>query len=178
MADLDEAVTSSDLAAAQPAAPPAVKVPPIAVPPEPVRLLNREFSWIDFNRRVLAEGRDASVPLLERVKFLAIAANNLDEFLMVRVGAIRELVNTGIQDRSPDGLTPKQQLKGIRERVHELVAELYRTLDEIVPELRKAGIRIESWNDLSKKEQIAFGEYFDQQIAPILTPLAIDPGHP
>ena len=178
MADLDEAVASSDAAAAQTAVPPAVKVPPIAVPPEPVQLLNREFSWIDFNRRVLAEARDASVPLLERVKFLAIAANNLDEFLMVRVGAIRELVNTGIQDRSPDGLTPKQQLKGIRERVHELVGDLYRCLDELVPELRKAGIRIDSWSDLSKKEQAAFGDYFDQQVAPILTPLAIDPGHP
>src|SRR5687767_4878494 len=117
MADLDEAV-ASDIATTQlPSLPPAVKVPPIAMPAEPVKLFNREFSWIDFNARVLAEALDHSVPLLERVKFLAIASNNLDEFQMVRVGAIRELVNTGIQDRSPDGLTPKQQLKGIRERV-------------------------------------------------------------
>ena len=118
MADLNEAVP-----AAEPSAPPTVtsagtiKVPPIAVPAEPVRLFNREFSWMDFNRRVLAEALDPTVPLLERVKFLSIASSNLDEFLMVRVGAIRELLEAGVQDRSPDGLTPKQQLKGIRERV-------------------------------------------------------------
>ncbi|HUP49180.1 MAG TPA: polyphosphate kinase 1, partial [Thermoanaerobaculia bacterium] len=179
MADLDEAVASDVAAPQQPAATPvAVKVPAIAVPAEPVRLFNREFSWIEFNRRVLAEALDPSVPLLERVKFLAITANNLDEFLMVRVGAIRELVATGIQERSSDGLTPKQQIKGIRERVSSLMAEMYRCLEELLPELHKAGIRIETFAELSKKEQAALGEHFERQIAPILTPLAVDPGHP
>ncbi|HEU4523239.1 MAG TPA: RNA degradosome polyphosphate kinase, partial [Thermoanaerobaculia bacterium] len=173
MANLDEAAE----AASQPATP-AVKVPPIAVPAEPVRLFNREFSWIDFDRRVLAEARDASVPLLERVKFLSIAANNLDEFLMVRVGAIRELVVSGIQERSPDGLTPKQQIKGIRERVKALMAEMYEAYDELIPDLRKAGIVIEDFTALSKKEQSALRDYFEAQVAPILTPLAVDPGHP
>ncbi|HUP45412.1 MAG TPA: polyphosphate kinase 1 [Thermoanaerobaculia bacterium] len=178
MADLDDAV-ATEAAGVQsaPAATP-IKVPPIAVPAEPVRLFNREFSWIDFDRRVLAEARDPSVPLLERVKFLSIASNNLDEFLMVRVGAIRELVVTGIQERSSDGLTPKQQIKGIRERVKALTEEMYHCLDELLIELRKVGIRIEGFADLSKKEQAALGEYFDGQIAPILTPLAVDPGHP
>jgi len=155
-----------------------VKVPPIAMPAEPVRLFNREFSWIDFNRRVLAEAEDSSVPLLDRVKFLAITSNNLDEFLMVRVGAIRDLIATGIQERSPDGLTPKQQLKGIRERVKSLITDMYRCLDAIVPELRKSGIKIETFADLSKKEQASLRDYFQKDISPILTPLAVDPGHP
>lgn len=155
-----------------------MKVPPIAVPAEPVRLFNREFSWIEFNRRVLAEAQDATVPLLERLKFLSITSTNLDEFFMVRVGAIREVVRTGIQERSADGLLPKQHLKGIRERVRALMEEMYRTLDMLMPELRKAGIRIEPFSELSKKEQTALRDRFLREIAPILTPLAVDPGHP
>jgi polyphosphate kinase len=155
-----------------------IKVPPIAVPAEPVRLFNREFSWIEFNRRVLAEAQDASVPLLERVKFLSIVATNLDEFFMVRVGTIRDLVATGLHERSADGLLPKQHLKGIRERARALMADMYRTLDALVPELRKAGIRIETFGDLAKKEQASLREIFQRDIAPILTPLAVDPGHP
>ncbi|HYM60850.1 MAG TPA: polyphosphate kinase 1 [Thermoanaerobaculia bacterium] len=155
-----------------------VKMPPIAVPALPVRLFNREFSWIEFNRRVLAEAEDPDVPLLERVKFLSIAANNLDEFLMVRVGAIRDLVTTKIQERSPDGMTPKQQLKGIRDRVTSMMDQMYRCFDTLMPELRKVGIRIETFDDLSKKEQAALKEHFEQHISPILTPLAVDPGHP
>src|SRR5687767_6451989 len=151
MAELDDAVVN-DVTAAQPASTP-VKVPPIAVPAEPVRLFNREFSWIEFNRRVLAEAQDPAVPLLERLKFLAIASNNLDEFMMVRVGAIRDLIVSKIQERSPDGLTPKQQMKGIRERVTSLLTDMYRCFDEITPELKKAGITIESFAELGKKEQ-------------------------
>lgn len=163
-------------AASAPVAP--ARVPPIAVPAEPVRLFNREFSWIEFNRRVLAEAADESVPLLERVKFLSIASMNLDEFMMVRVGTVRELIATGIQERSADGLTPKQQLKGIRERVNALLSEMYRCLDQLLAALDKAGIRIEKFGDLGKKEQAALREHFEKHIAPILTPLAVDPGHP
>src|SRR4029079_17922438 len=136
------------------------RVPPIALPAEPVRLFNREFSWIEFNRRVLAEATDESVPLLERLKFLSIASNNLDEFMMVRVGTVRELMATGIQEKSADGLTPKQQLKGIRERISSLLADMYRSLGDILAALDKAGIRIERFNDLSKKEQGALREHF------------------
>lgn len=159
--------------------PTTIKVPPITMPAEPVRLFNREFSWIDFNRRVLAEAQDPSVPLLERVKFLSITASNLDEFMMVRVGAIRDLIASAITERSPDGLTPKQQLKGIRSRVSTLMTDMYRCLSEqLLPELRKAGIRLERFEDLGKKEQAALESYFSKDLAPILTPLAVDPGHP
>jgi polyphosphate kinase len=155
-----------------------LKVPPIAAPAEPVRLFNRELSWIEFNRRVLAEAKDESVPLLERVKFLSISSSNLDEFLMVRVGAIRDLIATGIQERSPDGLTPKQQHKAIRTAVAGLMADMYRTLEGLLDALRKNGIRIDTFAELSKKEQTAMSTYFDKYVAPILTPLAVDPGHP
>jgi polyphosphate kinase len=159
--------------------PTTIKVPPIAMPAEPVRLFNREFSWIDFNRRVLAEAQDPSVPLLERIKFLSITSSNLDEFMMVRVGAIRDLIASAITERSPDGLTPKQQLKGIRSRVNALMTDMYRCLSEqLLPELRKAGIRLERFEDLGKKEQAALESYFSKDLAPILTPLAVDPGHP
>ncbi len=161
------------------AAPVAVaRVPPISLPAEPVRLFNREFSWIDFNRRVLAEAIDESVPLLERVKFLSIASTNLDEFMMVRVGTVRELLVSGIQERSADGLTPKQQLRGIRERVTSLLSDMYRCLDSLLAALDKASIRIETFESLGKKEQAALKDHFERHIAPILTPLAVDPGHP
>ena len=181
MSDPDRETTLAPVEAPAPAVTTSagtVKVPPIAVPAEPVRLFNRELSWLEFNRRVLAEADDASVPLLERVKFLSIAANNLDEFLMVRVGSIRDLVTAGIVERSPDGLTPKQQLKSIRERIRALMMDMYKCWDDLVPELKKSGIRIESWNDLSKKEQSALSEMFQREMAAVLTPLAVDPGHP
>jgi polyphosphate kinase len=161
-----------------PAAPAAAWVPAIALPAERVRLFNREYSWIEFNRRVLAEARDESVPVLERLKFLSITSNNLDEFIMVRVGTIRELMVNGIQERSADGLTPKQQMKGIRERVGALLREMYGCLSDLMVALSKAGIRIEKLEDLSKREQAALQEYFEKHVAPILTPLAVDPGHP
>jgi polyphosphate kinase len=143
-----------------------------------IPLFNRELSWLEFNRRVLAEAQEPSVPLLERVKFLGITSNNLDEFLMVRVGALRELIATGLPDRSPDGLTPKQQLKAIREKVKALLTEMYATLEGLRPELRKAGILIEHFGALAKKEQGALRDYFEANVAPVLTPLAVDPGHP
>lgn len=178
-AALTEAVPTVTPTPAASAPPAPARVPPIAVPAEPVRLFNREFSWIEFNRRVLAEAADETVPLLERVKFLSIVSTNLDEFMMVRVGTVRELIATGIQERSADGLTPKQQLRGIRERVTALLAEMDRCLDQLLTALDKtASIRIEKFADLGKKEQAALREHFEKHIAPILTPLAVDPGHP
>jgi polyphosphate kinase len=179
MADLNESLPVPEAAPVPSATSPGtIKVPAIAVPAEPVKLFNREFSWIEFNRRVLGEAQDESVPLLERAKFLSIASNNLDEFLMVRVGPIRELLEAGLQDRSPDGLTPKQQMKGIRERVKLLLTDMYKCLDGILAELRKSNICIETAATLSKKEQAALTDHFDKYIEPILTPLAVDPGHP
>jgi polyphosphate kinase len=145
---------------------------------EPVPLFNRELSWLEFNRRVLAEAESRDVPLLERLKFLSITASNLDEFLMVRVGGIHQLIDSGIRDRSPDGLTPKRQLKAIRERFKRLQREMYGVLSTLVPQMRKAGIRIQSAATLTKKQQAAAAEEFYALVAPVLTPLAVDPGHP
>jgi polyphosphate kinase len=139
---------------------------------------NRELSWLEFNARVLAEAQEESVPLLERVKFLSIAATNLDEFLMIRVGALRELIASNIRDRSVDGLTPKQQLKAVRERVKALLGEMYQVLDSLLPELREAGIRFDQGKAVARKPQAELADEFQSRIAPILTPLAFDPGHP
>ncbi len=141
-------------------------------------LFNRELSWLEFNRRVLAEAESADVPLLERAKFLSITSTNLDEFLMVRVGGIRRLIENAIRERSEDGLTPKQQLKAIRERVKALQRDMYRVLDILLPELVAKGVRIVAARALTKKQQTAIAEEFHARVAPILTPLAVDPGHP
>ncbi|HUF18574.1 MAG TPA: polyphosphate kinase 1 [Thermoanaerobaculia bacterium] len=157
----------------------AIKVPPATKPDKGVQLFNRELSWIEFNRRVLAEAENPAVPLLERLKFLGICSMNLDEFFMVRVGGIRELVTASITERSPDGRTPTQQLKGIRERARILLRDMYVCLDKkLLPELKKAGISLVKISDLTKKERTQMREYFRRHLAPILTPLAVDPGHP
>jgi polyphosphate kinase len=139
-------------------------------------LFNRELSWLEFNRRVLAEAEDAGVPLLERVKFLAITASNLDEFLMVRVGGVRQLVARGLRERSIDGLTPKQQLKAIRDKVRALLRDMYAVHAVLVHELANAGIQAAA--RLTKKQQVALAAEYEARVAPILTPLSIDPGHP
>ena len=144
----------------------------------PPVLFNRELSWLEFNRRVLAEAEETSVPLLERLKFLSIASTNLDEFLMVRAGAIGSLIASGVRDKSPDGMTPKQQLKAIRERVKALLRDMYRVHDALLPQVRKAGVRIESSGALTAKQHAALSDEFHARIAPVLTPLAVDPGHP
>jgi polyphosphate kinase len=143
-----------------------------------VALLNRELSWLEFNRRVLAEAEDASVPLLERLKFLSIVSSNLDEFLMVRVGTVRSLIASGVREKSPDGMTPKQQLKAIRDKVKALLRDMYRVLDELLPQLKKSGIRIERAEALTARQHEALAAEFHARIAPVLTPLAVDPGHP
>jgi polyphosphate kinase len=169
---------SSSGAAAQPASP-SIRLPAAPKLAKPVPLFNREFSWLEFNRRVLAEAESPSVPLLERLKFLSICSSNLDEFFMVRVSGIRDMVVASLIDRSADGLTPRQQLKGIRERASALLLDMYTCLNkEVLPELRRSGIRIETVADLNKREQSQLREYFHRNLAPILTPLAIDPGHP
>jgi polyphosphate kinase len=144
----------------------------------PPTLFNRELSWLEFNRRVLAEAEEAGVPLLERLKFLSIASTNLDEFLMVRVGTVRSLIASNVRDKSPDGMTPRQQLKAIREKVKALLRDMYRVHDDLLPQLRKAGIRIEHASSLTPKQQEALAAEFHARIAPVLTPLAVDPGHP
>jgi polyphosphate kinase len=144
------------------------------------RYLNRELSWLDFNERVLAIGGDSGVPLLERLKFIAIFASNLDEFYQVRVAGLRRQMAAGLaMTRSADGLTTAEQLSRIGERV-ELLASIHARifLDEIAPALGESGIRIARWTQLTTEEQHALDETFDNRIFPVLTPLAVDPSHP
>jgi polyphosphate kinase len=150
----------------------------VAAPPEASLYLNRELSWVDFNDRVLQLAEDESLPLMERVKFLAIFVTNLDEFFMVRVAGVHDQVDARIDARGPDGLSPPQALAGIAERVTELDRRHARQFTNVVrPELAERGIRI-----VSCEESEAPGElierHFREQIFPVLTPLAIGPGRP
>jgi polyphosphate kinase len=141
--------------------------------------INRELSWLEFNARVLDQARDPAVPLLERVKFLAIFGSNLDEFFMVRVSGLHEQLEAKVVPVTPDGLAVREQLARIRERVAELTrsaVELF--AGEIVGALEKAGIRIVSWTSLSRTQREWARRYFRRSVFPILTPLAVDPGHP
>ncbi|MGH2750054.1 MAG: RNA degradosome polyphosphate kinase [Actinomycetota bacterium] len=143
------------------------------------RYLNRELSWIDFNARVLALSEDPQLPLLERVKFLAIFASNLDEFFMVRVAGLKRQVEAGLSSRGSDGRTPREQLAAIAEKVEPLVHRHDRLfLDEILPSLGKESVDVLRWADLEESQRHELNEVFRDQIFPVLTPLAVDPGHP
>ncbi|MCA9923789.1 MAG: polyphosphate kinase, partial [Anaerolineales bacterium] len=145
----------------------------------PSLYINRELSYIEFNRRVLGECADSEHPLLERVKFLAIFNGNIDEFFMVRVSGLKQQVLLGITDRPADGLTPREQLVAIHRTVTQLFAEanqLWRK--ELHPELKKNGIEVIQYKDLGKRPQTKLREYFEREIFPVLTPLVFDPGHP
>ncbi|HEY4024000.1 MAG TPA: RNA degradosome polyphosphate kinase [Pseudonocardiaceae bacterium] len=162
-----------------PSAPPAVTRPTHQVDLPEDRYVNRELSWLDFNARVLALAEDSSQPLLERAKFLAIFASNLDEFYMVRVAGLKRRDETGLLVRSADGLTPREQLAYIRKRNQELVEQHSAAMiDHVLPELAKHGIRIVGWRDLDDAERLRLSNYFSDQVFPVLTPLAVDPAHP
>ena len=141
--------------------------------------INRELSWLEFNRRVLEEARDESVPLLERVKFLAIFSSNLDEFFMVRVARLKRMIADGDQSTDPDGLTPTQTLTAISKRVHELAAEQHLCfLNTILSQLSTEGIHLVQPEEMSGEQERFLEEFFQRTLYPIVTPLAIDPGHP
>ena len=143
------------------------------------RFLDRELSWLAFNRRVLELAEDPTMYLLERVNFLSIFASNLDEFFMVRVAGLKRRLATGLAVRSPSGLAPKEVLTKISEEAHELQlrhAKLF--LEVIEPELEKYGINLVRWPELHDEEKLSLQEYFQEQIFPVLTPLAVDPAHP
>ncbi len=176
---------------------PAPTVPPpvvIAVaPPEPVHapshpppvpltdarlFINREISWLAFNERVLEEACDAQVPALERFKFLAIFSSNLDEFFMIRVAGLKQQLSGHVEETGPDAMSPSEQLSFISTRVHEQVQRLYRTLNtEVIPIVEKAGVRLLSREKLAEKDSF-LADYFQRELFPVLTPIAIDPGHP
>jgi len=141
--------------------------------------INRELSWLEFNRRVLEEAKDETVPLLERVKFLAIFSSNLDEFFMVRVARLKRMILDGDQSVDPDGLTPDETLSAVSKRVHELAEEQHHCfLHTIMPQLTKEGIHLVHPDEMSGEQERFLEEYFHRTLYPIVTPLAIDPGHP
>jgi polyphosphate kinase len=143
------------------------------------RLLNREFSWLDFNTRVLQLVEEPGIPLLERAKFCAIVSTNLDEFFQVRVAALRDQIAAGIDEQTYDGRTPLQQLIEISTRVNALVDRQESVfLDQLVPLLAAEGVAIVEWDTLGSHDRAAMHEYYDARIFPVLTPLAVDPGHP
>ena len=143
------------------------------------RFINRELSWLEFDGRVLALAEDPDQPLLERVKFLAIFSRNLDEFFQVRVSGLREQVAAGVvTSKTPDGLSPSEQLAEIRRRCVELIDRADRVLEELVPMLDKAGIRIVGLGELGEEDAGFLRETFHQHIFPVLTPLSVDPAHP
>ena len=141
--------------------------------------LNRELSWLEFNSRVLHEGEDERTPLLERVKFLSIFSSNLDEFFMVRVAGLRRQLSAGVLQTPNDGLTPGEQLDLIDPFVRELSARARHLLHEVLlPRLAEIGVHIKEDAALDADERAAVDRFFDDQVFPVLTPLAVDPGHP
>ena len=146
---------------------------------DPDRFIDRESSWLDFNARVLALAADPATPLLDRARFVAIFADNLDEFFMVRVAGLQRRIATGLGVASPAGLSAREQMELIASRAHVLVdrhAALYR--DQILPALREAGIEVVTYQDLGEDERKTADALFEEHVFPVLTPLAVDPAHP
>jgi polyphosphate kinase len=154
--------------------------PPVASLDDPALYLNRELSWLQFNRRVLEEAQDPTVPLLERLKFVAICGSNLDEFFMVRVGGLQQKVTANIPHGSgADRMPPRVQLEKIGQVVREMVADQYRCLmDDLLPALQSKGVVIRRAADLSGDDLRYVRDLFQREVFPVLTPLATDPSHP
>lgn len=151
---------------------------PGAADPSASPYLNRELSWLDFNARVLHEAQDERTPLLERLKFLAIFSSNLDEFFMVRVAGLKRQLAAGVTQPSPDGLTPPQQLDAIAIRVATLLDAQQACLAELLARLAEHDIRLVDVESLTAAQFSALDEYFEREVFPVLTPLALDPGQP
>jgi polyphosphate kinase len=142
-------------------------------------LFNREISWLEFNQRVLEEALDPAQPLLERVKFLSIFSTNLDEFFMIRVAGLKQQIDAGVTELSPDGMTPVGQLQEINDRLKPMIDSAVTCLEaEILPGLAQRGIMITPLRALSDHERRTLNDYFIENVFPVLTPLAVDPAHP
>ena len=143
------------------------------------RFSNRELSWLAFNERVLELAENEAQPLLERLRFLAIFANNLDEFYMVRIAGLKRRADMGLQVTSADGLSPREVLAALAERTRELLSRHARCFgDSVAPKLATEGIHIRRWDDLDDEERSRLAAYFESKVFPVLTPLAVDPSHP
>jgi polyphosphate kinase len=146
---------------------------------DPQYYLNRELSWLEFNRRVLHEACDERTPLLERLKFIAIFGSNLDEFFMVRVAALKQQVEAKVSLLTPDGRTPQQQLDDISLSLRPVVTLQHQQFEQVLkPKLASHGIHILDYIQLTQKQRSYLDNYFNEQIFPVLTPLAVDPSHP
>src|SRR5213083_1245607 len=146
---------------------------------DPKNFINRELSWLAFNRRVLEEAQDPTQPLIERVKFLTIVSSNLDEFFEIRVAGIKQQIESETSDVGPDGLSPTDTFNNIQRMVRELVAAQYALWnEELLPQLAKNGIRIAKMTELSAKRAAWAHRYFQEEVFPMLTPLAVDASHP
>ncbi len=146
---------------------------------DPQYYFNRELSWLEFNRRVLAQALDKRTPLLERLKFMAIFSSNLDEFFMVRVAALKKQVAADVSKRSADGLSPQQQLDAIGKTLTPMIEEQHRHFEKVLKkELTKSGVYFLDYVDLNQEQRNYVNNYFEEHIFPVLTPLAVDPSHP
>jgi polyphosphate kinase len=141
--------------------------------------LSRDESWLRFNRRVLEEAEDATNPLLERVKFLAITASNLDEFFEIRIAGVLQRLEDGYNEASPDGKTLRESLDEIRDETHRFVNDQYSCWnDQLLPAMRQEGIRVLAWDEMDDEARAAATDYYQREVDPLLTPITIDPAHP
>src|SRR5450755_2735750 len=146
---------------------------------DPRYYFNRHIQWLEFNRRVLEEARDKENPLLERVKFLAITASNLDEFVEVRVSSFLQRIEHGSRETGPDGLTAEEELAKVTAAMHVFVRDQYKCWnEELLPALAKHSIRVLSMHQLDAKGVRTAKTFYDRRIVPMLTPVTVDPSHP
>ena len=147
---------------------------------KPENFYNRELSWLLFNYRILNEAKDKTIPLFERIKFLSITASNLDEFFMIRVASLIDLVSAGVRKKDIAGLTPKEQLEKIIPETKEMMKMQYQTLNRsLTPAVEAAGLKpVKRYEDLSEKQMKFVDKYFEKEVYPVLTPMAVDSSRP